>query len=377
MPTIEYYPVDAIFGTSGDDTLRAGNNQLAIGLDGDDTLVSHGNGVSVLLGGEGNDTYIADAQVTQITDSGGRDTLYVPGFADDYEGGFISGQHLLLYNTWSGHTILVMDFKGAGRIETFIDESGLRLSAQAVEDRVYRDGQGDLPFRDVQSFVGYDMDRLTFEAVAEIDMVFGTLNWQNVFQHLAEAGRSDSHAIADAVQFEAMPLLSQRAQQLWQESDIHQSLTESRYNGLEANIPNLLSTPGLGLGLAQVQDMALLYQAAMDRQPDTDGLNYFVGDLQAGQSLQDIANSFYLASEFRAQFQRFDDHGFVNQLYRNVLDREADSAGLEYWLHDLEVNGRSHADVLVSFAQSDENRDNAADWLAGLSYHQDSDSWVL
>lgn len=375
MPTIEYYPIDAIFGTNSADTLRAGSNQLAIGLDGDDTLVSHGSGVSGLLGGEGNDTYFTDALVTQITDSGGRDTLYVPGFAEDYEGGFISGQHLLLYNAWSGHTILIMDFKGAGRIETFIDESGLRLSAQAVEERVYGEGHGDLPFRDVQSFFGYDMDRLTFEALAEIDMVFGTLNWQNVFQHLSEAGRSDGYAIADAVQFEAMPLLSQQAQQLWQESNIHQSLAESRYQGLEANIPSLPSAPGLSL--SEVQDMALLYQAALNRQPDSNGLNYFVGDLQAGQSLQDIANSFYLASEFRAQFQQFDDHSYVNQLYRNVLGREADQTGLSYWLHDIEINGRSHADVLVSFAQSDENRGNAADWLVGLSYHQDSDSWVL
>lgn len=375
MSSIEYYPIDAIFGTTDNDTLRAGSNQIAIGLKGDDTLVSYGGGVSVLLGGEGNDTYIADALVTQITDSGGRDTLYVPGFASDYEGGFISGQHLLLYNVWSGHTILVMDFKGAGRIETFIDESGLTLSAQAVEDRVYREGQGDLPFREIQWFFGYDVDRLTFEALAEIDMVIGKLNWQNVFQHLAEAGRSDGHAIADAVQFEALPLLSQRAQQLWQESNIHQSLAESRYQGLETNIPNFPSVPGLSL--AQVQDMALLYQAALDRQPDAPGLNYFVSDLQAGQSLQDIANSFYLASEFRAQFQHFDDHSYVNQLYRNVLDRDADSVGLAYWLHDIEVNGRSHADVLVSFAQSEENRHNAADWLAGLSFDEASDSWLL
>lgn len=132
-----------------------------------------------------------------------------------------------------------------------------------------------------------------------------------------------------------------------------------------------------GLPKQLVEDMALLYQAALDRQPDTIGLNYFVGDLRAGQSLQEIANSFYLADEFRSKFTEFDDKRYIDQLYLNVLGREADLSGLDYWLMDIEERGRSHADVLVSFAQSDENRGNAADWLAGLSFDQANDSWLL
>lgn len=126
-----------------------------------------------------------------------------------------------------------------------------------------------------------------------------------------------------------------------------------------------------------VEDMALLYQAALDRQPDEPGLNYFVGNLHEGQSLQDIARSFYQADEFRSQFAEFDDASYINRLYLNVLDREADQPGLDYWLNDIQNNGRSHADVLVSFAQSAENSDSAESWLAGLQFDTGTDAWVL
>ena len=127
----------------------------------------------------------------------------------------------------------------------------------------------------------------------------------------------------------------------------------------------------------EVERMALLYQAALDREPDIAGLNYFVSDLSAGQSLNDIANSFYDSEEFRSQFAQFDDESYINQLYENVLNRPADQQGYDYWLNELNVTGLSQADILVSFAESSENRENAEAWLSGLAYDQNSDSWIL
>lgn len=131
------------------------------------------------------------------------------------------------------------------------------------------------------------------------------------------------------------------------------------------------------LDRGQIEDMALLYEAALDRAPDGPGLNYFVGNMRDGQSLQDIARSFYHADEFRGQFSDFDDASYINQLYLNVLGREADQPGLDYWLDDIQNNGRSHADVLVSFAQSEENRDSADAWLAGLQFDVSTDVWMI
>lgn len=363
------------FGSSADDRLQAGAGQLAFGLAGNDVLTSTGAGAAGLYGGTGDDSYIARAALTQIAETGGQDTLYLPGYAEDYEGAFLAGRHLLLFNTWTGQVVLVLDFKGAGRIEMLVDEAGERMSADQVQAAVYRDSYGDISIDEATAALDLaGIDSATFNALIENDLVFARLNWGNVFVHLVEAGRRDAGALADAIQYEAMPLLSVRAQQLWDEGGMHRALANSSYEGVAANLP---LPPSPIITRAQVEDMALLYQAALDRRPDQGGLNYFVDNLEAGQSLQDIANSFYLAAEFRGQFERFDNASYVDQLYVNVLGRAADQAGLAYWLVDIEQNGRSHADVLVSFAQSAENRAAAAEWLAGLQYVESSDLWMV
>jgi hypothetical protein len=125
-----------------------------------------------------------------------------------------------------------------------------------------------------------------------------------------------------------------------------------------------------------VEKLALLYEAALDRRPDNPGLNYFISKIREGQSLHDIANSFYIAEEFRDQFDSFDDDAYINQLYLNVLDRPADQPGFDYW-SEQRANGLTHTDILISFTESAENFENASDWLAGLSYEPLSDLWLL
>lgn len=125
-----------------------------------------------------------------------------------------------------------------------------------------------------------------------------------------------------------------------------------------------------------VERVALLFEAALGRKPGEAGLNYFVSDVRGGQTLQQIANSFYLSEEFRNNFESFTDEAYIEQLYHNVLDRAPEQQGLEYWLDQLQA-GLSHADILVSFADSAENRSNSADWLDDLVYQADTDMWLL
>lgn len=127
---------------------------------------------------------------------------------------------------------------------------------------------------------------------------------------------------------------------------------------------------------SSVEKVALLYEAALDRKPDEGGLNYWVSDINKGQSLQNVAQSFYSSDEFRAQFDSFSDADYINQLYVNVLNRSADQAGYDYWVEQLN-NGLSHADILVSFAESAENYDNADSWLSDLAFDSSSLQWVL
>ena len=62
----------------------------------------------------------------------------------------------------------------------------------------------------------------------------------------------------------------------------------------------------------------------------------------------------------------------MTKLYNNVLDRNPDQAGFDFWLGAL-ANGATREDILVNFSESKENIANVADLIAnGIQYQE----WV-
>lgn len=109
---------------------------------------------------------------------------------------------------------------------------------------------------------------------------------------------------------------------------------------------NAVSTPG-----GQVYR---IYQATLDRAPDTGGFEGWVDRLESGEnSIVDIATGFVASREFQNVYGSLDNTGFVNLLYNNVLERSADGAGLAGWLQQLE-DGTSRQQVVIGFSESAE-----------------------
>ncbi len=98
-----------------------------------------------------------------------------------------------------------------------------------------------------------------------------------------------------------------------------------------------------------------LYSAAFDRAPDADGHAYWTRRYLSGRSLSAIALEFVASPEFRRTYGNLNDHDFVRQVYRNVLGREPDAAGLAHWTGVL-ASGRTRGFVLIGFSQSGEMR---------------------
>ena len=46
----------------------------------------------------------------------------------------------------------------------------------------------------------------------------------------------------------------------------------------------------------------------------------------------------------------------MNNLYNNVLGRDADASGLNYWLGQLDSGAETRYEVLLGFAESAENK---------------------
>jgi len=101
-----------------------------------------------------------------------------------------------------------------------------------------------------------------------------------------------------------------------------------------------------------------LYQACFDRTPDTEGLGYWIKQLDAGNvTLTEAANFFIGSEEFANVYrppQTMHDVHYLYLLYANVLDRMPDTEGRDYWL-DQQSNGITRADMLVYFSESTEN----------------------
>ncbi|QYG93989.1 DUF4214 domain-containing protein [Iamia sp. SCSIO 61187] len=113
---------------------------------------------------------------------------------------------------------------------------------------------------------------------------------------------------------------------------------------------------GSSLHDLRVPGAARLYGGAFDRTPDAPGLNFWVQRRQMGWGLPRMANYFATSSEFQRMYGELDDRAFVLQVYRNVLDREADAGGANYWVGRLR-DGATRGDVLLGFTETRENRE--------------------
>jgi len=102
-----------------------------------------------------------------------------------------------------------------------------------------------------------------------------------------------------------------------------------------------------------------LYEAALGRTPDKAGLNYWVNELDSGMSIQQVARGFVDSSEFKTLNPGNDAQSIINNYYLNVLHREADTAGSQYWTNEL-ANGMTGSEMLVSFSESAENIANTS-----------------
>ena len=103
-----------------------------------------------------------------------------------------------------------------------------------------------------------------------------------------------------------------------------------------------------------------IYQAAFDRQPDADGLGYWIYQLDSNLSLSAVAASFVASEEFLTNYgPDVSDAEFVRLLYANVLDREPDLGGFTYWTESMQ-NDLTREQVLASFSESPENKGKVA-----------------
>jgi len=120
----------------------------------------------------------------------------------------------------------------------------------------------------------------------------------------------------------------------------HGSLVETAMNSTEFNL--------------FVAPVSRLYLAALRRVPDPTGLDNWVNYVRGGNSLQVMADAFAASQEFINRYGAMTNQDYVAQLYRDVLGREADPAGLASWTALLDAGSTTRGQILIGFSESQE-----------------------
>ncbi len=305
-------------GAGGDDRIDgAGGNDMLLGGSGNDVLIG-GSGDDVLDGGTGIDTAIfagryVDARLTQsgatisVVGTDGTDTLTnfeILQFADatvDVVNGRLASEARMTLSGSSGNDTLV----GGGSNDTITGGSGNDLLRGNGGSDVLNGGSGI----DEAIYVG-----VRRQYGASSAAIAG-----------GPEGGTDTLIGIESVRF---------------------------IDGVLTFDPN-----------SQAAQVMRLYDTALDRQPDQDGFENLLDQLESGRSdLSGLARAFIQSDEFQARYGNLSNRAFIEQLYRSALDREGDQLGIESWTENLD-NGMSRQDALVLFSESSEHRSLTAPTL--------------
>lgn len=105
-----------------------------------------------------------------------------------------------------------------------------------------------------------------------------------------------------------------------------------------------------------------LYRAFLGRIPDANGLRFWVNRRRTGSwPLVRIADSFATSSEFKRKYGALTNEQFVTRIYTDVLGRDADPTGVDYWTRQLDLKRRTRGSVMVGFSESTEYKAKQAE----------------
>jgi hypothetical protein len=121
---------------------------------------------------------------------------------------------------------------------------------------------------------------------------------------------------------------------------------------------------------SNVDPVVRLYRAFLGRTPDAGGLTYWVGRRRSGGwTLVRTADHFASSSEFTRKYGDLTNRQYVRRLYTDVLQRDPDQAGEDYWTRQLDLRRRSRGSIMVGFSESSEfKRKQAGNTDAAVAY---------
>ncbi len=113
-----------------------------------------------------------------------------------------------------------------------------------------------------------------------------------------------------------------------------------------------------------------LYFAYFDRAPDHGGLDHWVAKRKTGTNLDVVSANFAGSSEFKNTYGNLNDTQFIDLVYDNVLGRNPDAAGADYWEAQLD-NGTSRGRMMTQFSESGEYKSKSRGLVLASDVYDD------
>lgn len=331
---------DTLTGTELNDSLEGGGgNDVLIGLGGNDYLIG-GDGDDILIGGKGNDNLVGGAGIDTAV-FGGLSRGYASISSTSVKGGRDGGTDSLSsiekikfldgvrsYVTTDVHAVVYRLYDAAFDREP--DAAGLAAYAQqlasgATVTDILRTLSSSAEFQ--TRFGGTDNEtyvRLMYRYSLDREP-----DAAGLAQHVASLNNGLSR----------LDLLA-----AFSESPEHKQLMADR-----------IESQGIWIQDEATLAVARLYDSVLDRVPDIGGLDHYRDAVDQGYGLQQFADNMVQSPEFRARYGELSNIDFVKQIYRFVLDREADAKGLGEYVAALN-NGLTRAELVIIFSESPEHR---------------------
>ncbi|MBL9122240.1 MAG: DUF4214 domain-containing protein [Planctomycetaceae bacterium] len=112
------------------------------------------------------------------------------------------------------------------------------------------------------------------------------------------------------------------------------------------------------------------YATYLQRKADPAGRAAWIAELQGGKTPDQVIASFLQSAEYASR--NASNTAFVDGLYRDLLGRNADSAGRNSWVAQLN-SGKSRTEVIASFLGSQERREKIVDQVYRQVFKRSAD----
>ena len=116
--------------------------------------------------------------------------------------------------------------------------------------------------------------------------------------------------------------------------------------------------------MTNLESVMQLYTAYFNRVADAAGVEYWLNEMNNnGWSIDDVANTFSQQTEYSDLYSGLSNTQIVEKVYQNVLNRDGEAAGVEYWSGEWDNGNISVTQLVQAVVTSATEKDDNGNYV--------------